>query len=204
MGLILRNKLIDNIIIMGRSKGFDERHALDVNEIALTFFDQFQDLHHMGNTERIWLETAALLHDIGKRQNREIHHKLARNIIIDFSVLPFGKEERKIIGLVARYHRGSLPDEKHKYFGELDKESRDYVIKLASVLRIADGLVSGKSKIKSLICDIGSREIVINLKSKKSINLYKAAKKADLFEQVFGKSVVFNMQSVPDSVLMEA
>ncbi len=177
----MRNTLFDNIISLGRSVGFDERHALDVNKIALTLFDEFQDLHRMGNTEKIWLETAALLHDAGKPQNSKIHHKLARNMIVDFPILPFGKKERKIIGLIARYHRGSLPDKKHKYFGQLDTESRDYVVKLASILRVADGLVSGKSKIKSLVCEIGNREITINLACKKNIPLYKAIKKADLF-----------------------
>ena len=189
---------------MGRSVGFDEKHALDVNEIALKLFDEFQDLHRMGNTERIWLETAALLHDAGKPQNREIHHKLARNMIEDFSDLPFGREERKIIGLIARYHRGSLPDKKHKYFGQLDMESTNYVVKLASILRIADGLVSGKSKIKSLNCEIRKNEITLNLICKKSISLYKAIKKTDLFNQVFRKSMIFNMQIVPNSALLEA
>jgi exopolyphosphatase/guanosine-5'-triphosphate,3'-diphosphate pyrophosphatase len=189
---------------MGRSVGFDERHAIGVNEIALVLFDQFQDLHHMGNTERLWLETAALLHDVGKPQNREMHHKLARDIITGFSSLPFGKKERKIIGLVARYHRGCSPSKEHKYFRELDIESRQYVRKLASILRVADGLVSGKSKIRNISCDIGDFEIIAYLKCKTNIPLGKAIKKADLFEHVFGKSLVFNIKVVPDSVLSGA
>ncbi len=204
MGMILRNKLLDNIISMGRSAGFDERHALDVNIITLTLFDQLQDLHRMGNTERIWLETAALLHDAGKPQNSEIHHKLVMDMIADFSVLPFGKKERNIIGLVARYHRGSTPSEKHKHFAQLDIESRNYVVKLASILRVADGLVSGKSKIKSLICNIRGSKIIIHLNCKKNIPLCKAIKKADLFEQVYGKSLVFNMQLSTDTALCNA
>ena len=184
MDFILKTKLFDNIINLGRSAGFNERHALGVNETALMLFNQLQDLHRMGNTERLWLETAALLHDIGKSKNREIHHKLARDFITGFSDLPFGKKERKIIGLIARYHKGSHPSREHKYFGQLDAESRHYIRKLASILRIADGLVSGKSKIKALDCNINKQEITVNLKCKKNISLNKAIKKADLFEYI--------------------
>ncbi|MBN2590782.1 MAG: HD domain-containing protein [Sedimentisphaerales bacterium] len=194
----MRTKLFDNIINFGRSVGFNERHALDVNKIALTIFDQLQNVHRMGNTERLWLETAALLHDVGKPDNRGIHHKLARDVIADFSSLPFGKKERKIIGLIARYHRGGLPSREHKSFGNLDTESRHYIRKLASILRIADGLVSGKSKIKKLACDVGKREIIFHLKCRKNISLNKAVKKANLFVHIFGRSVIFDMKILPD------
>ena len=194
----MKTKLFHNIISLGRSAGFNERHALGVNKTALMLFDQLQDLHRMGNTEKLWLETAALLHDVGKSKNREIHHKLARDVITDFSDLPFGRKERRIIGLIARYHRGSLPSMEHKHFGQLDAESRHYIRKLASILRIADGLVSGKSKIKALDCNINKQEITVNLKCKKNISLNKAIKKANLFEYVFGKSVIFDLQTIPD------
>ena len=198
MDFNLRTKLFDNIINFGRSVGFNERHALDVNKIALAIFDQLQDVHRMGNTERLWLETAALLHDVGKSENRETHHKLARDVISDFTSLPFGKKERKIIGLIARYHRGGFPDREHKSFKELDAESRHYIRKLASILRIADGLVSGKSKIKKLACEIRKREIVIRLKCRKNISLNKAVKKANLFVHIFSRSVIFDMKVIPD------
>jgi len=197
MDLALRTKLFDNIVEFGRAAGFKEKHALDVNKVALTIFDQLQDLHRMGNTERLWLETAALLHDVGKSKDKDTHHKLARDFIADFSSLPFGRKERKIIGLIARYHRGCIPSRDHKIFGDLDSESRHYIRKLAAILRIADGLVSGKSKIKSLICDIQKNEIIIRLKCKKNISLNKAVKKADLFVHIFSKSVIFDMEIIP-------
>ena len=194
----MRNKLFDNVINLGRSVGFHERHAVDVTKIALSIFDQLQNLHRMGNTERLWLETAALLHDVGKPENKDIHHKLARDTIADFSTLPFRRKERKIIGLIARYHRGCMPSREHKSFGGLDTESRHYIRKLAAILRIADGLVSGKSKIKSLFCEINKREIIIHLICRKNISLNKAVKKANLFVHIFSRSVVFDMRIIPD------
>ena len=106
---------------MGRSEGFDEKHAIDVNELALKLFDEFQDLHRMGNTERIWLETAALLHDAGKPQNKGIHHKLARNMIEDFSDLA-------ILHIYADKYQNKNVDYKILKIFKLDESERWQVI----------------------------------------------------------------------------
>ncbi|MBN1974634.1 MAG: HD domain-containing protein [Sedimentisphaerales bacterium] len=196
----MKNKLLENIIREGKSKGFDEKHALNVTSIAMKLFDELQDLHHMGNTEKIWLEIASMLHDAGKFQNREIHHKLARDIIIDLSAIPFGKKEKIIIGLIARYHKSCIPDENHKYYRELDTESKEYVSKLAAILRIADGLVCRKPPIKEIFCEIKNRTVTFHINSKKNIPLDKAVKKANLFSYIFRKSPIFNLQINTDII----
>jgi exopolyphosphatase/guanosine-5'-triphosphate,3'-diphosphate pyrophosphatase len=198
--MVLRNKLIDDVIGLGQLHNFGKKHAFQVSRIALRLFDQLQKLHRMGNTEKLWLEIAALLHDIGKNQNRQTHHKLARDMIVDCSFLPIGKKERKIVGLIARYHRGNWPSKKHKYFNQLDAESKRYVMKLAAILRIADGLGNGTSKIiQGTACSIRDGEIIIHLKCTKNIDLSKAVRKAALSKVVFDKTLVFDLQIIPAS-----
>ncbi len=194
----MNNKFLNNVINMGQSWGFNKKHACQVSRITQMLFDQLQDLHHMGNTERLWIEVAAILHDVGKKINKESHNKLTRDIIVDCSFLPFGRKERKMIGLIARYHRGRLPNDKHKYFNQLDDESRGYVCKLAAILRIADGLVHGNSKIiKNLTCSINRQTITVYLECTKNINIIKALKKADLFEKSYMRNLIFESQVVP-------
>jgi exopolyphosphatase/guanosine-5'-triphosphate,3'-diphosphate pyrophosphatase len=190
--MILKNNCLDNVINMGQSWGFEKKHACQVSRISLMLFDHLQNLHRMGNTERLWIEIAAILHDAGKNINKECHHKLARDIIVDCSFLPFGRKQRKIIGLIARYHRGRLPDDKHKYFNQLDDESRKYVCKLAAILRIADGLVHGTSKkIKNLTCSINRHTITVHLECTEHLDIVKARKKANLFEETYTKNLIF-------------
>jgi len=146
----------------------------------------------MGNTERIWLRAAAMLHDVGKDEDPKEHHKLAQEIIVRSSSLPFRAEERVIIGLVARYHRGSLPKDDHKYYRDLDNDTRRYIRKLASLLRLADGLDKGhESLVAGLRCDIRRRRVLVTLASREAPSIESALAKADLFEQVFQKKVVF-------------
>jgi exopolyphosphatase / guanosine-5'-triphosphate,3'-diphosphate pyrophosphatase len=176
---------------VGQAYGFEARHAVQVTRLASRLFDDLQPLHGMGNTERIWLRAAAMLHDVGKRQDPKNHHKAAQEIIIGSLKLPFRSEERVIIGLVARYHRGSLPYDDHKYYRDLDGEARLYVRKLASLLRLADGLDKGHSDlVEGLRCDIRRRRVLIRIVSRDPMNTASARGKADLFECVFRRKVV--------------
>jgi exopolyphosphatase/guanosine-5'-triphosphate,3'-diphosphate pyrophosphatase len=185
--------IINAIIGVGEAYRFEQNHALQVTRIALRLFDELQPLHGMGNTERIWLRAAAMLHDVGKAQDPKEHHKVAQEIIIRSAKLPFRAEERVIIGLIARYHRGPLPQNDHKYFEDLDTEGRRYVRKLASLLRLADGLDKGHSDlVGGLQCEIRRRRVHIRLVSRNPLSIDAALSKADLFEHVFQKKAVLH------------
>jgi exopolyphosphatase/guanosine-5'-triphosphate,3'-diphosphate pyrophosphatase len=154
-------------------------------------FDELQSLHRMGNTERIWLQAAALLHDVGKSIRGRDHNKKSLEIIIKSPNLPFDKKERKIIGLIARYHRGIQPNRTHKYYGKLDSESRYYIRKLAALLRFADGLDRNhQSSVTDVSCQITEDNIIINPEITGPFNSRKAILKADLLEEVFDRKVV--------------
>jgi exopolyphosphatase/guanosine-5'-triphosphate,3'-diphosphate pyrophosphatase len=190
--------IVNAIIEVGEAHGFETKHALQVTRLALRLFDELPPLHGMGNTERIWLRAAAMLHDVGKAQKPKGHHKVAQEIIIRSSRLPFRAEERVIIGLVARYHRGSLPQEDHKYFADLDADGRRYVRELASLLRLADGLDKGHCDlVEALQCEIRRRWVHIKLVSREPLNTGPALSKADLFEHVFQKKAVLHAAIVP-------
>lgn len=192
--------IVNAVIEIGEAYGFETNHALQVAGLALRLFDELQPLHGMGNTERIWLRAAALLHDVGKNQDPKDHHKVAQEIIIRSSKLPFRAEERVIIGLIARYHRGPLPQEDHKYFEDLDADARRYVRKLASLLRLADGLDKGhRDLVRGLHCDIRRRRVHIMLVSQDTLEIDSGLNKADLFESVFRKTVVLHTTAIKQS-----
>lgn len=184
------------VVELGESFQFDRDHAFRVSRLALRLFDQLQSLHEMGNTERIWLRAAALLHDIGKKQNRREHHKTARDIIVRSSDLPFRRHERVMIGLVARYHRGSLPCKRHSYFADLEPDDRRYVARLAALLRLADGLDKGRTgRVKDLCCRARSRSVRLTLFGHGEPSTVRSLPKADLFEKTFRKRVVIDIDA---------
>lgn len=191
MKKLFGNNLIQTIIKFGLSIRNEYRHPIQVCRLCCMLFDDLQSLHHMGNTERIWLQAAALLHDIGKSICGKDHNKKSRDIIINSATLPFEQDERIIIALIARYHRGPLPNRHHKYFSKLDSEPRYYVRKLAAILRLADGLdLNHRNSITDISCQITDDYIILSPEIKGAFNSQKTILKADLLEDVLNRKVI--------------
>lgn len=182
--------ILEEVIELGKRHDFDQEHSLQVSKLSLRLFDELQSLHRMGNSERIWLRLASLLHDVGKSMSGPLHHKASRDIIVKEAHLPFRKRVRKMIGLIARYHRGEFPEDKHKYYCQLDDEEKQCVRKLAALLRLADALdAEHKQMVSSISSTTRNDRIILYILTRDETNLGKVARKADLFEKIFGKTV---------------
>lgn len=186
------NDLIAQAVELAKSHNWDEKHSRQVTKLALQLFDQLKPLHNLGSRERLLLEAGALLHDIGLGQSEKAHHKLSRDLIMEAEGLEIGRLPRTIIALVARYHRKSLPKNYHKYYGDLDKENKAVVGKLAGILRIADGLDrTHAAVVNRLQCVITENQLTISVEAKtESPGERDAAEnKADLFKNIFRRKV---------------
>ncbi len=182
--------ILEDAIELCGGDDFEHRHAMQVAKLSLKLFDKLQPLHRMGNSERIWLRVASLLHDVGKNISGPCHHKASREIIVNEANLPFRKRVRKMIGLIARYHKGTMPKDTHKYYKRMDEEEKRCVRMLAAILRLADGLDAGhKELVTDLACEVRGRRVIVYLVGDEGIDFHKAVRKADLFEQAFGFEV---------------
>jgi exopolyphosphatase/pppGpp-phosphohydrolase len=182
--------ILEEAIGLHGGDDFEHRHARQVTKLSLKLFDKLQPLHRMGNSERIWLRVASLLHDVGRSVSGEYHNKASRDIIVNEANLPFRKRVRKMIGLVARYHKGEMPTDTHKYYRRLDDDDKRCVKMLAGILRLADGLdARHKELVTDLACGVRGGRIIIYIVGDDGIDFHKAVRKADLFEQAFGFEV---------------
>jgi exopolyphosphatase/pppGpp-phosphohydrolase len=125
---------------IARACEFEEEHSLQVTYLSLRIFDELAAMHFMGEKERFWLLLSGLLHDIGWIEGWKGHHKSSLNIILTTPMLSLENRDRLRIGSICRYHRRALPDIKHDHFSALDQNDQVIVTKLASFIRVADGL----------------------------------------------------------------
>lgn len=182
--------ILEDAIELCGGDDFEHLHAMQVAKLSLKLFDKLQPLHRMGNSERIWLKVASLLHDVGKSVSDEYHNKASRDIIVNEANLPFRKRVRKIIGLIARYHKGAMPKDTHKYYKRMDENDKKCVRMLAGICRLVDGLDAGhKELVTDLTCEMRGGRVVIYVVGDERIDFHKAVRKADLFEQAFGFEV---------------
>ena len=189
---------MQQVLDFGVSIHPEQDHPLQVKRLACQLFGELQTLHRMGNTERIWLQAAALLHDIGKAKKRRNHNKHSCKYIIKTGDLPFNKTERVLIGLIARYHRGPLPKIYHRYYSNLNHEQRLYVQKLAGLLRFADGLDdTHDGAVVDLSCTIRRNLIKVSIYSHYPFSENKSYHKTDLLQRVFHRDFQLYKTDIP-------
>jgi len=196
---LTEKQLYEECLHIGRYLSFDLRHARQILKFSLKFFDVLTDIHCLGNRERLYLYTAAMLHDIGTSIALEPHHRHSQYIIEANDFLFFSEHEKKIIGHIARYHRKSLPNKAHREFNALDSQSRMTILKCAAILRLCDALDYSHMQFISEIeinkpdtlCKDPDKTLLINAScsSKPYGEMYSLKIKKDLFEMLFGFTV---------------
>jgi len=171
----------------------DSEHYLQVNRLALKFFNELINVHKLGEREKHWLEYAAILHDVGLSKGRGGHHKETAKLILNDTHLSFTSTERRIVASIARYHRKGLPKQKHSNLKSLDRRTVRTIKILASLLRVADSLdYTHQSNVKALNFKIGTKKIAVQCFCETESILEQQAfnKKKDLFERVLAKKLV--------------
>jgi exopolyphosphatase/pppGpp-phosphohydrolase len=184
---------LEAVLRLAETCSYQAEHAQHVTRLALRLFDELQPLHRLGRTERFWLESGALLHDIGWIEGWHAHNKTSLRIILTTPMLPFDNKERLIIGSIARYHCKSMPKPEHDHFAALLPAEQHMVSILAALLRLADGLDSThQSLVQTLSCELAPDEVILHCKtiSPAHDDRLAALEKADLFERVFARRVM--------------
>lgn len=179
----------------------DPPHAFQVCGNALRLFDVTCELHELGAHERLLLEVAALLHDIGHSVDVSGHHKHARDLILAGSIPALSDDDKRMIACIARYHRKAHPRPKHRVYRDLNQTQQDVVRKLAALLRIGDGLDRGHdADVKGIDMSREDNEIVfqIVLRRPGGIDIWGAERKRQLFEEEFGVTVEFHAREEQD------
>ena len=168
-------------------------HHRTVTRLSLMLFDSLQPLHRMPRHDRILLEAAGMLHDIGWLKGEKRHNARSARMIFSDESLPFDIPDRTAIGLIALAHRGQVRIESHPLFSLLSPEYRQTVLRLAAIIRIADGLdFLHTGTVQEIHGIIGSRECTCDIVSLGDVTREKekARSKAELFSRVFERELV--------------
>jgi exopolyphosphatase/guanosine-5'-triphosphate,3'-diphosphate pyrophosphatase len=119
----------------------DPDHAEHTARLATELFDRTAALHGLDDHDRELLDAAAIVHNVGLFISHSSHHRHSYYVIRNSEQLTgFTNHEIELIAVTARYHRKSLPSEKHPEFAALSKPDRRRVSIIAGLLRIAIGL----------------------------------------------------------------
>jgi exopolyphosphatase/guanosine-5'-triphosphate,3'-diphosphate pyrophosphatase len=179
---------------LGEKYRYDARHARVVARLAVRLFDELRTEHGMPRRDRLLLEVAALLHDVGNFVGMRAHHKHAQYIVQASEIFGLSSDDREVIGNVARYHRRGLPQRSHQPYVALDRQDRVRVNKLAALLRLANALdAEHLDKIRDIhvLPEEGHWVLAVDGAGDLTMERLAATARADLFRDVFGSTIVF-------------
>ena len=178
---------------VGRRFGYEEVHARQVAKLSEKLFDFLAPKSNLTRHQRTLMLSGALLHDVGYHIAHESHQKHALYLIVNSELTGFSEAERAVIANIARYHRGSLPKERHEEYAALNSADRDSVSKLAGLVRLADALDrSHDSRVQDINCELDSGVLKVELISSQDCDneLLEIERKKDLFESAFDLGLV--------------
>jgi len=189
------SQIFASAVNLGRKYHIDEPHCRHVASLCMIIFDAMTQEHGMNRRERMLLEAAAMLHEIGMFIRNSGHNLHGQYIIANSEIFGLKQEEQAIIGNVIRYHRGNTPSPTDIEYIALQREERILVLKMVSLLRVADSLDHGHSQhIKIKVVEKKSETVVLHTEGMVdlSLDLLGLDEKCALFQDVFGYKVVVN------------
>lgn len=118
----------------------NESHCQQVTHTAGLLFDQLKDLHGYGERERLYLTTAAQLHDVGKIINFYDHARHSAFMIGHAPLYGLTQREQLIVSFIAGFHHGISRKtlRAYRYANMVTAEDWAMVRKLSTFLALAE------------------------------------------------------------------
>ncbi len=186
-----------------RACGYEQAHSRHVARLALRIFDQLGVYPALAQTfsarDRVLLESAAILHDIGYLINYSGHHKHSYHLIIHADLPGLTSREVEVVANLARYHRLAEPTRTHPGFARLGRDDRRLVKRLSGILRVADGLDRTHTQgVRDVRVEIAGRSarFMIAAAGEPTVDIWGAERKSGLFEAALGLRPRFEFEPV--------
>jgi len=179
---------------VGEKYSYDAKHARNIANLALRLFDELKSEHGLDPRDRLLLEVAAILHDIGLFVNIRAHHKHSQYLISVCEIFGMSRDDLLVVSNVARYHRRGLPQRSHLPYMALDREAKIVVNKLGSILRMANALdADHQQKVKNVRVRPEGGVIAFEVEGVGDLTMERLAflARSDFFQDAFGRRVIF-------------
>ncbi len=174
-------------------------HIDRVVNFAVKIFDKMKKIHGMGSKEKLLLQMAAILHDVGKFINVQDHYYHSYNIIKGLDLVGLNNREKEIVASMSLYHSRITPSSQQGSYSSLAPEDRVLVSKLTAILRLADSLDRSHSeKFENIDVKISDENLIITIQTDKNTDLeqWSFDEKGRFFTEVFGIKAILRKKKV--------
>ncbi|MCM0582674.1 exopolyphosphatase [Weissella diestrammenae] len=173
--------------------GVEPKHQQAVRHFSEQLFDRLKKVHGLGKRERILLQVAALVHDVGSYLNTYHHYEYSETVILAAEMEGLTPVENRMVAMISRYHSHAVPGDGLQTVKQLTESEWIVVVKLTAILRLADALDDSRlQKIEKIAVSTKAYQIVVTGYSLDKLYLEQSTfeAKANLFEDVFGRLII--------------
>jgi exopolyphosphatase/guanosine-5'-triphosphate,3'-diphosphate pyrophosphatase len=204
-----------SVLSVARRYDYDASHSHHVARLSTQIFDDTKELHRLDGQDRKLLQYAAILHDIGYHIAHNNHHRHGLYLIKNSEMPGFTGDEIAMMATMVRYHRGSLPGRaadarsrrEHEDYYALDRKPRAKMLRLASILQVADGLDrSHRQLITDVRCEVADSTVtfVATSADECELEMWSAERKSTRFSDNFGVAVRFERRPATSAQIESA
>jgi exopolyphosphatase/guanosine-5'-triphosphate,3'-diphosphate pyrophosphatase len=170
----------------------DLKHARKVAEFCRHLFHSLEPWHRLKPEEGRLLEAAAYLRDVGHMISDTSHHKHSQYIVANSDLAGFTDAEKLTVALLCRYHRKSMPTQRHAEFLALGEEEQRMVVLLSPLLRLADAIDRSRDqRVESIVCELrnGGLHLTLEALEDASLEVWAVERCAEDFRTVYQKGL---------------
>ena len=181
-------------------------HGRTVSLLAGRIYQQLAAPFELASGDKLLLECAARLQDVGYVINYDQHHKHSYHLIRNSRLPGIRAHDLELIANVARYHRGAHPKRKHENLARLSPEDQSRVQRMAAILRLAGGLDRSRSQqVRDVQVRSEHDRVFIDVVADQEplVDIWGAERRTDLFEKVFNLPITIRWAGGHDAVASE-
>jgi len=174
----------------------DQSHAMAVTRLALDLFEQTAGLHGLGENEKLLLEIAARVHEIGMYVRVGRYHRHAEYLILAAPLIGLSNDEKNILAQTVRYQRKSSPADSHEGFAALGDAAKKKVWKMSALLRLSIALNKDRrDRVQSIAAEYDADTLTLHLEGDGDLLLERWAvlRVGDYVEAAFKRKLIIDL-----------
>jgi len=181
-----------------RRYGVDPKRVEPEREHAVQLFDQLQRVHGLPPEYRLWLESAAMMQEVGKFLNHQGHHRHSQYIIAHSEIFGFSPSQRAIVAAIARYLGRSRPEPMDRPMRAVPVEEHIHVQRAVVLLRLAQALNQDRATdAVKLRTKVYPKRVVLELlpaRGRADLEVWALKKEAAYFREVFRRELLVDVE----------
>ncbi|MCL2660268.1 MAG: exopolyphosphatase, partial [Acidobacteriaceae bacterium] len=189
----IENERWNGVLELCQRYGTELKRVEPIRQHVVQLFSALARVHELPEEYRLWLESAAMMQDVGKFMNHQGYHRHSQYILANSEIFGFSPAQRAIVSALARYLGKTRPAPMDRVMRSIALEEHQNVIRAIVLLRLAVALNQDRTtSAVQLRIHVYPRRVVLELASTRGgaeLEAWSLKKEAPYFREVFRREL---------------